>query len=523
MKRIIGVILLLFLLNDSSFAQVKYNKTQKKVYSEAVTYYDAAEYFTAYEKFKDIYKIDSLNLDLNYYMGACLFNIRGRELESKPYIDFAVKNNNFEALFYQARTYHFLERFDEALTDYQNYLSKEGIKRTPEEVSNYIKISQRAKEMVKKPINVNISNVGTNINTSSQDFGPLVTSDESTMFFTSRRQGSTGNLKDPFDQYFEDVYVSQKADGRWGLSNNIGVPINSDTHDAVAGISANGNVLIIYRTNKELTGGDLYTCEFKDGNWQQPVLISKAVNSGNYEPSACLTNDENMIYFSSTRPGGFGGKDLYKCSKLPNGEWGIAQNLGPTINTELDEDAPFITADGKSLYFASTGHTTMGGFDIFKTDVDTVGVWNLPENLGFPINSVEDDIYFSIVASGKVAYYSSKKGIGFGGQDIYKIEFLSDEDLQTIVKGKVFDELTKEPVKAKITLIDQMSEKVAGIYNSNRKNGNYVMVVESLTSYQMIVEAPGFETKIESFEIEDTGKRLEINLKDVFLKQKKGK
>lgn len=512
---------LLIVFSKASFSQVKYNKTQKKMYNEAVTFFEFNEYFTAYEKFQELYKVDSLSAELNYYLGACLFNTRGRELDAKPYIEFATKKDYSEAFFYRARINHLLEHFDEALADFQTYLSKEIIKKTPEEISNYIKITQRAKEMIKKPINVNISNVGSNINTPYLDYVPLVTSDESTMFFTSRRPGSTGNYKDPFDQYFEDVYYSQKVDGKWNIASNIGKPINSDTHDAVAGISANGNVLIIYRTNKELTGGDLYTSEFKDGIWQEPTKLSKFINSGNQEPSACLTNDENVLYFSSTRPGGFGGKDIYKSTKLPNGEWGIALNLGPTINTTMDEDAPFIAADGKSLYFASTGHTTMGGYDIFKTNLDSIGVWSLPENMGFPINSVEDDIYFSIVASGKVAYYSSKKGIGFGGQDVYRIEFLSDEDLQTIVKGKIFDENSKEPVKAKITLIDEISEKVTGIYNSNRKNGNYVMIVESLTSYQMIIEAQGYETKIEKFEIEDTGKRLEINLKDVFLKTKK--
>lgn len=511
----------LIIISNTLFSQVKYTKAQKKMYNEAVTFFEFNEYFTAFEKFEQLYKIDSLSAELNYYLGACLFNTRGRELDAKPYIEYAAKKDYTEAYFYRARINHLLERFDDELQDYQTYLSKEIIKKKPEEVSNFIKITQRAKEMMKKPINVNITNVGSNINTPYLDYGPFITSDESLMFFTSRRPGSTGNFKDPFNQYFEDVYYSQKVDGKWNVAANIDRPINSDTHDAVAGISANGNVLIIYRTNKELTGGDLYSSEFKDGVWQEPTKLSKFINSGSQEPSACLTNDENVLYFSSTRPGGFGGKDIYKSVKLPNGEWGIAQNLGPTINTVLDEDAPFITADGKSLYFSSTGHATMGGYDIFRTDIDSIGVWALPENMGFPINTVEDDIYFSIVASGKVAYYSSKKGIGFGEQDIYRIEFLSDDDLQIIVKGKVFDELTKEPVKAKITLIDKTSEKVTGVYNSNRKNGNYVMIVESLTSYQMIIESPDFETKIESFEIEDNGKRLEINLKDVFLKAKK--
>ena len=167
------------------------------------------------------------------------------------------------------------------------------------------------------------------------------------MFFTSRREGGVGNLKDPRDEYFEDVYVSTKNDGQWSEASNVGAPINSETHDATVGISANGNALLIYRTNENLSGGDLYMSELGSiDNWMTPKKLGPRVNSKYQEASASLASDEAVMYFSSNRPGGYGGKDLYMVKRLPIGEWGLPKNMGPNINSEHDEDAPFISSDG---------------------------------------------------------------------------------------------------------------------------------------------------------------------------------
>ncbi len=229
--------------------------------------------------------------------------------------------------------------------------------------------------------------------------------------------------------------------------------------------------------------------------WSEPELLPGEINSDAIETSASISNDEHTVYFSSNREGGYGGMDIWRVKKLPTGEWSKAQNLGSVINTEFDEDSPFIHADGKTLYFISKGHKSMGGYDIFHTKVDDEGKWSKPVNLGYPVNTLANDLNFVMSADKLTGYYSSSAAGGYGGQDLYKINFKLDAEILSVVKGGVASNDTSHiPIEAVITLIDKRTKAVQGEYKSNASTGRFIMVVSPGSSYQVVVEAEGYHT-----------------------------
>ena len=384
------------------------------------------------------------------------------------------------------------------------------------EVERTVAMAVNAKELVKHPIDVKVRNLGAMVNSEAHDYCPLVTADGSTLYFTSRRQGTTGNLKDPTGQYFEDIYKATRVDDLWGAATNVGAPLNTRVHDATVGISPDGSSMIVYRTQRDLVSGDLFEARVHAQQWQMPELMTPMINSPSHEPSASIAPGGDEIYFTSDRPGGFGGRDLYRIRRLPNGEWSLPLNLGSKVNTAKDEDAPFIHSDGLTLFFSSNGHNTMGGYDIFKTtlvDADMNG-WSLPENMGYPLNTVNDDIYFCLSADGFTGYFSSERPGGLGMQDIYQVDFPGSQLNYMVVRGVVTD-AADEPVQARLTLMDETREEIIGVYNANATTGRYLLVVTPGQRYALTVEAAGYMTQenmVDAVPSEDGGRELALDL-----------
>lgn len=490
----------MLLLPFTALAQENYKKEHLKQYQTADILIELGDYRAALSIYQELLPLDENYDDIYFKMGLCYFHIQGEREKSFELLTQARSLGSSESYFYLARLHHLKYEFDEAIKLYRYYKVKDDKLIDNETVDWHLQTAQRAQASVDSPIEVVITNMGPKVNTEYQEYVPLVTADGNYMFFTSRRPGSTGGLKDPNGEFFEDVYMTHKENGQWVPASNMGATVNTATHDATVGMSANGNALMIYRTNENLSGGDLYMSELGSiDNWNTPIKLGENINTEYQEPSACLSADESLMYFSSNRPEGYGGKDLYVVRKLPNGKWGRPINLGPNVNSAKDEDAPFLSSDGKTLYFSSNGHTTMGGYDIFRVKKDQEGVWGLAENLGYPLNTVEDDIYFSCSADGKTGYYSSNQNGGYGGQDIYKIDMLFDHPKPTLVKGVVVDKEGK-PIKAKITLIDEDSKKIHGIYNSNASNGKFLLIVSPDTRYQIVVEAEDYNSHVDYVE-----------------------
>lgn len=497
------------------------NKEYKTNLKHANEQFSYENYNLALPMFRELYMQDSTNIEVNYKYGICIYNILSKE-KAVPYLEKS-KNNYIDAYFYLARIYHYLEKFNKALDYYKFYLNSTKEKHfTPKDVEFYKAKTLTAQLLQRKPVNVIVKNLGKTINTGYPEYAPLVTSDQNTLLFTSRRKGSTGNLKDPNYQYFEDIYISNFDKGKWQQPKNIGAPINTATHDAAVAITRDGKILYIYRTSKDLTTGDLYISKLINGKWTEPEKLSSDINSKTgTETSACLSPDERTLYFSSSREGGFGGKDIYVAKKLPNNKWSLATNLGSIINTPYDDDAPFVNADGTKLYFCSRGHENIGGYDIFVSDIKDDGSFSPPKNIGYPVNSVADDIYFYQTVDGNKSYFSSNRTGGYGKMDIYIINALEKNKQNLILKGIIYtNDPTYKTLDASITILDYDTKEIQGIYRTNHETGKYIMVLQPRKKYKMVVEADGYQSFVS--EIDMTKKlRFEDLFKNIDLKLEK--
>ncbi|MBX2901262.1 MAG: OmpA family protein [Cyclobacteriaceae bacterium] len=379
-------------------------------------------------------------------------------------------NYRFDLEYQIGLSYQFGLKFDKAIEFYNRYRTKlnnnPGYKGKDKvelkEVVRKLEECANGKELVAAPKPFAITNAGPQINSEFDDYAPVVNADETEMIFTSRRRD--GNLNENVsddNRPYEDIFVSKREGGSWQPATNMGNVVNSKFNESNIALSPNGNTLFIYRDG--VGEGDIFTSTRQpNGTWSKPVPLPGAINSSFRESSITINKEETMIFFASERPGGLGGLDIYSCVKDKKGLWTIVRNLGPGINTEYDDEGPFLDYDGKTLYFSSKGRKGMGGYDIFKATLINLEKreWSEPENLGYPINTPDDDVFIVGTATPNRFYYSSARNDGFGYADIYLISDKKDEPeapktpekkgiqpIKFIVE--VVDAETKQPVEAK--------------------------------------------------------------------------
>lgn len=513
-------------------------------YKEALPFYENA------------YKFNPDNADLNYKLGSCyLASIE--KTKALPHLEKAIQLNPAIDPFIHyelGRAYHLELKFDKAIESFSKFLKTAMASTDPgktQDVQMRIKQCYSGKELVKTPIRVFIDNLGPSINTEFNEYGAVISADESMMLFTSRRPGSTGGKIDPgLNEHFEDIYITYKnADGSWTKATNLPKPINSENHDSNSGVSADGQKFIIYLGKKNR--GDLYECVLEGSTWSKPEAFNKNINTKYHEPSGCYSPDGNALYFVSDKPGGLGDHDIYVSYKDAKGNWGKAVNLGPTINTAYGEEAVFMHPDGKTLYFSSQGHNSMGGYDIFKSVYDeATKTWGKPVNLGYPVNTTDDDIFFVLSASGKRGYYTSADSQSLGLRDLYVITFLGPEKPMilnnednliasatkpvqetviapkveikeaqlTLLKGVILDALTKEKLSADIEIVDNVANKVIATFKSNSATGKYLVSLPAGKNYGIAVKKDGYLFHSENFDIPATAAFQEVE-KDIELKK----
>lgn len=404
------------------------------------TYFETRALNQANELYVQAATFDPENIEANYMAGRTSLetNLKSdasiyllRVLDLAP-------NHKFNLMFMIGQGFQYGMEFEKAIDYYYQYLEKvsqnprkSGEDVTPkEEVERKIYECQNGIEYVNNPGDFIIENAGSTINSEWDDFAPVVNKDETFMAFTTRRQDENTNA-DVFDDmlYYEDVFYSERSGDKWMYARNIGPPVNIRYHSSNLAISADGKELYLFKSQN---GGDIFLSKKNtDGTWTEPEPLNGNVNSTFFENSASISPDGKTLYFSSNRPISADKLDLdiYYSQKDRKGEWGPAKNIGAVINTEFDDDGPFIDSDGKTLYFSSKGHKGMGGFDIFRTvyDKDT-DEWSEPVNLGYPMNSPDNDNYFVSAGDGKRGYYSSAKAGGEGFTDIYHVKLPDDMD-----------------------------------------------------------------------------------------------
>ncbi|MBN8704187.1 MAG: PD40 domain-containing protein [Bacteroidetes bacterium] len=388
------------------------------------------------------------NFLYNFRAGVCYLNTNIEKQKAITYLEKAstLTGAEKEVWLELGKAYHINYKFDEAIEAFTKYKTLVGEKSAEGELTNrLIEICLNAKEFVKVPINVKYENLGKDINSDAPDYYPFVTADESSLIFTTRRKGTVGGLvaSDGFNT--SDVFTSLEKAGKWTKAKSAGSFFNSDGQDEATFMTSDGNAIFIYSEN-EFEYGDMLVSTKKGKSYSPRILIEPPVNSDKSEGAASITPDGNTIVFSSNRAGGKGDMDIYISRKLPSGKWGLPQNLGNSVNTKYIEDFPIINEDGTSIFFASQGHTNMGGFDIFKSTYNELTQeWSKAVNLGYPLNTTDDNMTICYTNNGKNAYVSAYRPDAIGDLDIYRLTFEDMSPKFVVIKGQVKTDLEVEP------------------------------------------------------------------------------
>jgi Tol biopolymer transport system component len=472
----------------------KFNEDEQKFFESANGLFEEKLYDLAYERYKNLLDAHTDDTYLKYLVGICGIYVSDKHDEALILLS-EVREKNKKAAdldYYFALLYHKTYQFDKSIELANKLLENSKIK--PEQRTALKQLLENCKNgqaLVALPVNAKIQTLGTPPNTEAAEYSPVITSDEETMLYTYRGKESMGGLRDlhdlpnPFGYYYEDIFITRKADGKWSKGESIGEN-NTESNDAVVAISNDGQQLFIFRAN-ETDGGDLYMSTLDGTRFTTAEKLKGDINTTSWEGSISLSGDQKRVIFASERPGGNGGKDLYSAVKLEDGSWGHVKNLGNNINTSFDEDAPFIHPDGRTLVFSSKGHNSMGEFDIFTSDLDELdSSWKKPVNVGYPINTTDDDIYYVLSADGKRGYFASAKKGGQGDKDIYMVEpaIGSKKSYLTIIKGKLTENLL--PYKGEVIVqISANGGRNYGTFRSNSASGNYLLSLPSGYNYKL--------------------------------------
>lgn len=483
----------------------------KSIYNHAEEFFINENYTAALPLYLQLDSIEKGNANVNFKIGLCYLNAPTYKKKSIPYLENAITRitDNYAqgeikesgaplvTYYYLAKAYRLNYEFDKAITMYEKYKTVlgNGSKVASElaDVDHEIETCKTGKEFIKTPKKVTITNLGKEINSPYADFSPVVSLDEETIIFTSRRPGGASDNKELNGQYFEDIYISHYVNDKWEPAASIGTNINTPAHESTVNLSADGQKLLIYKD--EGGNGNLFLSELIGNKWGIPKYLGANINTPSWETHACFSADNRILYFISDRPGGYGGRDIYKCLKLPNGEWGPAQNLGDTINTKYDEDGIFIYPDGKQISFASKGHNSIGGFDIFTSFIDGEnGNWTSPLNMGYPINTPDDEIFLTTTADGKRSFFSSDKEGGFGEKDLYLITLPEHEPRSIVVLvGKILNNTPDDISNYEITITDIKTGEEVQTLNANITTGKFGTTLEEGHSYKTVYKVNGKE------------------------------
>ncbi len=508
----------------------------------------------ALEEYLILLKADSNNTTYNFRTGVCYLNTNIDKSKALPYLLKASSDPKVDnKVYYELGRANMLTyKFDEAIKFFKKYKEvTNGSESFIISTDRQIEMCKQAQENIAKPINVTIENIGSEINSSYQDFKPFVPKDESYIVFSSKRAGNTGNMTDYDGDLTSDVYMSFPKYDKWAKVKNAGAFINTDLVEETCGISADGSKIFLYCDN--YSGySDILVSDKKGKSFTKAISVGKNINTNKVENAAAITPDKKYLFISSDRNAANAGLDLFMSRKLPSGEWSVPVNLGPDINTVYDEDYPYMAPDGKTLYFCSQGHNSMGGFDIFKSEWnEKEETWSEPQNLGYPLNTPDDDLTICFSTTMRHAYISSLRENGYGDLDIYKIIFNDIEPPYTSIIGSVLNKDSSniytatidtsavghskafgateklnnvdslnikkntESLNVFINITNNETHKKYGIYHPNKKTGNYAIVLPP-GNYTAEIEVEGYQKYSEIIKIYEKSANSEL-LKDFVL------
>ena len=501
---------LLFFAFYVSYAQPKLTKkTATGDAKLADENFRKGNFVSALDEYLVLVKKDPDNEKYNYRIGVCYINTDIDKSKAITYFE-KIQNTSSEpeTKYLLGRGYKYASKFDEAIKTLNAYKKEaKGNAENLKDVERQVQYCINAKELMKYHVNVSFENLRKNINSEYPDYFPFIPADESFLIFNSKRPES-GAFQYPDGTWGANIFFAKVKDGQYTKAKPLGRVINSAYGDEEAvGLSSSGDYLLLYFDNMQ-GEGDIYISKAdKSRNFKEPMILDDQINSmRGQEIAASITADGNAIYFASTRPGGLGGSDIYVCRRLPNGKWSPAQNLVEEINTPHNEDFPNISPDGKTLYFSSMGHTSIGGYDIFFAKWDEPSQkFTGAKNIGYPVNSPEDDMNFRVSTTGKYGYISARRKDGFGDLDIYRLDFLDVSPDYTVFVGKVVSADPAKPVDSVnvfISVTDVKTGDEFGSYMPNPNSGKYVIILPP-GKFTINTEIPGFEKYSETVQVLD--------------------
>lgn len=512
MKKIIA--LLLFLPIFGSFAQFTETEvknminqaSEKELVFNCSRFLQENHYHFAEMITNRLMEINPESPNYNYRKGFIVLGMRRDEVEAIKYLTKATKGSKIQkyydmysvgedavpadAFFHLGRAYHLDEQFDKAVENYKKFLelTARESELIPEAKKRIVQCSV-AKKLMAQPQNVLIRNMGSTINTQYADFSSNISLDGGSLYLTSRRpwaDKSSDNFRDPMLNHFpEDIYQASRNGESWKSPNRMGM-CKPQFNEATVSVSIDERR--VYTYNDKVGIGDIYFSDYRDGKFSDILPVEfKSVNDEKWwDTHYTVSPDGKMIFFVSDKPGGYGKRDIYFMERV-NGEWSKPANIGGNINTWSDEDSPFMGLDNNTLYFSSNDSSSMGEFDIFMTVRDENGIWSEPVNLGYPINSVGDDIFYTHTADGKKAYFTSFRKGGFGERDIYETDLVSNVKNVAFLNGQIIHSKGKEiPETSYLTLkcID-CDDKSENVVNPRIRDGVFLSTLDKCKKYEL--------------------------------------
>jgi archaellum component FlaG (FlaF/FlaG flagellin family) len=507
MKKIIFIVSALF-FTISANAQELDNKLMPK-FLKAEDLFDAGNYLSAIPLYKEVLDKAPHNKFVMAKLAVCYIKTRTNRDQSVKLLEKLVESKDIDPKiwYYLGKAYHLNNKLDDAIAAYENYKTFKLKKKEVEEVNRQIEMCKNAKQLMQYPVNVIFTNIGKEINTEFPEYYPFVDENETILVFTSRRKTNIGGGRAEADGYrSSDVWISTVKNNVWDKPISAGKEINTKFDEMCVFLNPEGNAMLVYVDRGGEKFGDLYL-SIKDKKSQFGKLkpLPEIINDPDkIELSGCFNRDSSIFFFvrkdklETT-------SDIFMVKKLPNGRWGSPQKLPEQINTPYNEDFPYLAPDGVTFYFASEGHNSIGGYDIFKSIFDPeTGKFTPAENLGYPINSTDDDMGICVTKNKKIAYVSAYRPTGYGDLDIYRIKFMDEEQATKIFKGKIFMKDTTQKMNQQITII-ATNKKTNDEYTfSSKNNGEFILALEE-GEYTISVDIDGFLPFKKDLKVSDIG------------------
>jgi outer membrane protein OmpA-like peptidoglycan-associated protein len=471
----------------------------------AIGYFNEGRMKYEYRKNDDAYLmlVKAVEQDENFYEARLLLGDVCNDLrkydEALTHYNKAIliNPNRFPAAFYNLAGVEMeLGKYNEAIQHMQQFLGNKSISkdlRTKGErrFANAV----FAQNAVANPVPFTPVNLGSGVNSIYNDYHPSLTVDENTLIFT-RMRPADAETDNGGSQFEEDFYISRRENLVWGAAVPLGAPLNTHGNEGAHSVSPDGRYF--YFTGCERPEGygscDLYLSRREGDKWSRPVNMGELINSGTWDAQPTIGPDGRTLVFTSRRAGGKGLADLWITHKRDNGTWTLPENLGDSINTPYDEFGPYLHPDGRTLFFSSEGHPGMGGKDIFYSRLKPDGTWSKPVNLGYPINTKNDELHMIVSPDGKKGYFSSDREGGTGLRDLYVFDLYEAARPQavTYMRGKIRDAKTMNPVAADVGVIDVETGEVRATTQSDKQNGEFLISLPSGSSYAVNAEAAGY-------------------------------